>query len=991
MTLISECARAQTRTARDEAEKLIKLAVTDGILENREAVGDDAKKAVSDAAFLTGDRRNVIAVTGLPYAAPVCQHMLSAPVIGPAVAALKGNLLIEYQKDGTCRAALNRGAWVCPALPGDICGRMAERIALVLKSPGELNDRGELILDLKACPVGPYYAVNLLLGSRAGYPDPLITTPKSAVDAFGRGSFRASGAEQVLATRYVLDPSENGEPANRQFYLAEHGRQIFYSGNVSENVAKAACRHSQNHTEITYETEDGLEIRRLIFLLPQEDGMPSAVEAQRITILNKTDRERELSLVATGVFGIAGPGTVAGDIVYANLVMESDILYDDGVPAVLSLNPKPAEERNKKRFALLIKDGEPMDRFCTSWSDFVGTGTLLHPELVTALPNEPSRKMAPFFALEKSFAVGAGEEVILDEFVGMSGSDGDEVPFGPAIGKLYETFRDPAALEARFEAVRAFQESYPAYLTPKTDDGMFNAYVGHNLPFQVLYQTYVSRAFAWTQKSYREIGFREIQDIYASMYYLNAMGRPDLVKTLIGNWIGHVWGMGYADHNFTFAGKEPGYCSDDQLWLAQAVYRYVKLTGDTAFLRESFPVAGETGSRRELWETLAAILEYSGRISVGKHGLPLLDKADWNDTLKLDRQVLRGPEKEALYRRQLKEKGQPYGTPWENDLSESVMNACLLKIAADETAELLERLIHEEAGQTGDLKERCLNVAGSARDLSARLADSLQKNAWKGDCFARCLINDGREGGYTYLGATGDGLALEEGKNGTFFLNSYSWPILAGVADEKQIRAMLGVVRRELQTDAGLRLCTLVDFDRLGVPADTALYFPGDRENGGVFKHAAMMAVVASLKAAKTVTDEALACELLELAAFMIDRTLPYKTLEDPFILKGNPRFCTQYNNSETRENIGPMLSGTASWLTLAIYEIFGIETEKETIRFDPVLLPGMTKLAYTVRLGKSVYDVTVTADDGAFRMKEPFVMAYSGEGEQAVSLHLSR
>ena len=27
MTLISECARAQTRTARDEAEKLIKLAV----------------------------------------------------------------------------------------------------------------------------------------------------------------------------------------------------------------------------------------------------------------------------------------------------------------------------------------------------------------------------------------------------------------------------------------------------------------------------------------------------------------------------------------------------------------------------------------------------------------------------------------------------------------------------------------------------------------------------------------------------------------------------------------------------------------------------------------------------------------------------------------------------------------------------------------------------------------------------------------------------
>ena len=62
-----------------------------------------------------------------------------------------------------------------------------------------------------------------------------------------------------------------------------------------------------------------------------------------------------------------------------------------------------------------------------------------------------------------------------------------------------------------------FWERYPAYLQPETGDSRFDAYVGHNLPFQVLYQTYVSRAFAWTQKSYRETGFREIQDIYASM------------------------------------------------------------------------------------------------------------------------------------------------------------------------------------------------------------------------------------------------------------------------------------------------------------------------------------------------------------------------------------------------------------------------------------------------------------------------------------------
>ena len=190
-----------------------------------------------------------------------------------------------------------------------------------------------------------------------------------------------------------------------------------------------------------------------------------------------------------------------------------------------------------------------------------------------------------------------------------------------------------------------FCNRYPAYLTPETGDPRFTAYVSHNLPFQVLYQTYVSRAFAWTQKSYREIGFREIQDIYASMYYLCAMGENDLVHELLSNWVRNVFEMGFAYHDFTFAGKEPGDCSDDQLWLVQAVCRYVELTGDRNFLLQEYPMAG-SDRKRPLWETLLAILTYSGKISVGKHGLPLLDKADWNDTLKLDREVLKGREKE---------------------------------------------------------------------------------------------------------------------------------------------------------------------------------------------------------------------------------------------------------------------------------------------------------------------------------------------------------
>ena len=902
-----------------------------------------------DAEFLSARRDRALGFAGLPYAAPICGHLLGNRKIDHFLENKRGNILFRAE-EGRFRFFTEQGEQLLPVEIADAVSRIYWRI---LTSCGQINEKGELLLDLKSYPIGPHYPVNLLLGDRTGYPYPLCTTPKSALDAFGRGSFRAAGSQQVLATRCVLQPEENGEPANRQFYLVEDGKQIFYSADAHNNVAKAVCRHSQNRTSITYQTECGLEVHRTIFILPQREGMPSAVEAQRVEIVNRSNRPRRMKIVMTGVFGISEPETTANDVVFANIVVESEVVYHGEKPVALTLHAKPKNERGRKRFALLLCGGETLDEFCVNQSEFIGRGTLEKPELVGHLPSRYQRKMAPFFAIGKAFSVQPGETAIIDEFIGMTqGEECSEEIFEKELSTLIETYRNPNMLQAVYQEIVDFWDRYPSYIRPKSDDSNFNGYIGHNLPFQVLYQTYVSRAFAWTQKSYRETGFREIQDIYASMYYLDAIGKRDLVKDLIAAWASNVFRMGYAYHDFTFQGKEPGDCSDDSLWLVQAVYRYVKLTGDTGFLSSQYPIAGECGTR-PLWDTLMSILTYSGRISVGKHGLPLLDKADWNDTLKLDKVVFKGPEKERLYRRQLQEKGQSYGAPWENELSESVMNACLLKIAADQIADMA-RMTDRPAD------------AGQADEISAGIYGSVQANGWKDDFFARCLINDGRP--YTYLGAKGDGLALEPQMNGSYFLNSYSWPILAGIATEDQIRSMLGIVEKHLKTNAGLKLCTLVNFDRLDVDTGTALYFPGDRENGGVFKHAAMMAAVASLKAAKWVKEEALARQLADLAFFMIGKTLPYNTLKDPFTLKGNPRFCTQYNNSQTCENIGPMLSGTASWLNLAIFEIFGVDVRKNHILFCPILKSGMERMDYTLRLEDAVIEVSVQGAAGSFR-----------------------
>ena len=850
----------------------------------------------TDALFTDSDRDRIIALTGMDYYAPVCMHIINNQTIYDYLKDIPSDVLF-IRKDDFKVFTENEEK----DLPEQIINELNKIYTTITLSPGIMNENGELELDLKGYHIGSHYGVNLLLGDRSEYADCLQATPKSVLDEFGRGSFRGKQEKQVLATRYVLSPDENGEPANRQFYITENGRQIFYSLDVKHNVRSAKCIHSQNHTIITYETECGLLIRRTIFLLPQEKDMPSANEVQRIEIENLRDTKRDLRIVVTGMFGITDPGTLAGDIVYANVVVESELYYKNGKPIAMTAHHQPKECDSEKRYAMLLVNGEGMDEYCSSLYDFMGSGSLEEPEMISHLSNAHSRRQAAFFAMAKSFTLD--KNTTIDTFVGMSDKDPDvRAQFDTELNNLYEKYRDPEQLDSTFKKMLSDNDRYYSYLKVNNNDSLNNSYVSRNLPFQVLYQTYVSRSFAWTQKSYRETGFREIQDIFASMYYMHANKQDELIKRLINSWAENVFEFGYAYHNFTTRGKEPGMCSDDQLWLIQAVYRYVKLTGDYDYLKEELKIAG-SDKKRPLYETIKSILIYSGKISVGKHMLPLLDTADWNDCLRLDKNVLNGPLKEELYYKQLKDKNQEFGVPFDNTQSESVMNACLLKIAADEAAEMAEVL------KLTDLKDLSENI-------SKQIYDSVQKNAWIKDYYARCLINDGRE--YSYLGSTGDNLSLDKDIDGTYYLNGFSWPLLADIATEEQIDTMLNVIDKYLKTPAGLKLVTPVDYDKLGIVTGSSFYFPGDRENGGVFKHAAMMCTVACLKKAKEVKDEKLSDRLKDLAFFMIDRTLPYKTLENPYILKGNPRFCTQYNNSETGEGIGPILSGTASWLTLA-------------------------------------------------------------------------
>ncbi|MBI4493810.1 MAG: glycosyl transferase, partial [Chloroflexi bacterium] len=633
-----------------------------------------------DARFVDASRQAVVGVAGLPFAAPVVGRLLRDPEVfaclsqlwregGSLLARLEGEAVAVYvAKDQVEGGASREGDPHPSPLPGgegarppegegvrlplplgegrgegallrtELPRHLADGVAAVLREvptwAGTLDEQGRHVIDLRSPSPGPHFFTNVLLGNRLGYPRALQTTPKSVVDRLGRGSFRAHAATQVLATRWDMRPEENGFPANRQFYLVEAGRRVFYSADPQDaNVAWAQAVHGQNQTAITYRTHCGLEIERTIFLLPYEEGLPLATEVQTLRVANHSQAPRHLRLVATGMFGAAAPGGLQQDVVYTTVGMQGRVLrHADGSIAAVSPHYHPTWTHEDARFyAMVVHAGERTfypTEFGTSYNEFVGEGTLEHPEGLAALSNQLARKGPGFFALAAPLDLPPGGTARADTFTSLvseqpDGGRGEEL-LRPQVEQLLGRFAAAEAVDCARAANDDFFDRYRRHLEVRSDEAQFDAFVNRNLPFQVLYQTFVSRSFDQTQKGYREIGFREIQDLFASLPSFIAMGQQGFARDLLKEWASQVFELGYAYHNFYWRGKEPGEYSDDALWLVQAAAIYLNLTGDLAFLDETCEVAG-TGpaQRRTIYQTLQAILRYSGELSIGKHGLPL--------------------------------------------------------------------------------------------------------------------------------------------------------------------------------------------------------------------------------------------------------------------------------------------------------------------------------------------------------------------------------
>jgi cyclic beta-1,2-glucan synthetase len=127
------------------------------------------------------------------------------------------------------------------------------------------------------------------------------------------------------------------------------------------------------------------------------------------------------------------------------------------------------------------------------------------------------------------------------------------------------------------------------------------------------------------------------------------------------------------------------------------------------------------------------------------------------------------------------------------------------------------------------------NLAAEWRETSARLRESLEREAWDGDWYRRAYFDDG-----TPLGSS----SSPECRIDSI---AQSWAVIHGGArDERARRAMASVEEYLVHRGDGLVRLFTPPFDKWDVdPGYIKGYLPGVRENGGQYTHAAIWCVIA--------------------------------------------------------------------------------------------------------------------------------------------------
>jgi cellobiose phosphorylase len=347
----------------------------------------------------------------------------------------------------------------------------------------------------------------------------------------------------------------------------------------------------------------------------------------------------------------------------------------------------------------------------------------------------------------------------------------------------------------------------------------------------------------------------------------------------------------------------PHYYSDDHLWLALSVTAYLKETGDTSFLEEQIPYydkdkRGQPLENGTVLEHIQRALAFT-RKDTGRHGLPLLGFADWNDTVNL-----------------------PTG-------AESLF-AC----------HLYGRALKEMIGLMHFLGKK--DEEGEYFKAYEEMRLKVEEAAWDGEWYLM------------YFDQNGNPVGSHKNQKGQIHLNGQSWAVLSGFATPERGRKAMESVAKRLNTKYGIKVSTPSFNGYDSQFGGITTYPPGTKENCGIFLHPNPWAIIAETILGNG--DRAYEYYAQINPAGKNDLIDVYEC--EPYVYAQNilsdehPQFGLARNS---------WLSGTSSWCYQAGTQwILGVRAEYDGLRVDPCIPTSWDGFSIRRRFRGKIYKIIV-------------------------------
>ena len=435
-------------------------------------------------------------------------------------------------------------------------------------------------------------------------------------------------------------------------------------------------------------------------------------------------------------------------------------------------------------------------------------------------------------------------------------------------------YKDPIMVDLAFKEIQKHWNDYFAFTTANTPDKDVNTFMRFWLPYQAKVAFDVGRVISFYYWGIgRGFGFRDTaQDTIAV-----TISNPGKAKERIQLLARQMRTDGKVYHHFHGDGQgEFTYHCDDPLWFILAVTEYVKETGDFRLLDDVQPFI-EEGRSGTILEHMLAVVSYAAN-NLGKHGLPVFGRGDWNDTL----DYIGGDEG-----------------------GESVWGGMFYAAMLNLFAELL--------GQLGKSAE--LEAVSAVRDA---LYKNVDDNCWDGEWYIRAFGENNRKVG------------SKENTYGKIFLNTQIWPVIAGFPDRERNIAAMDSVNRYLDSPEGPKKCTPAwrEIDpNIGLVTRCVW---GKKENGAVFCHPTTWVIQAETMLGRS--NKAFA---------YFKKMLPNRIDSDIFVAEPYvySQYITSNEHSSPGRASHSWQTGSAAWMYRISYDyMLGIRPTYNGLIIDPAI-----------------------------------------------------